>query len=137
MQNPHGISLVSPGAKTTGDSTAATRSKPAACPVIFAGSGRSAVPGIRLIFTVIGLDTIYTPNKDGPSDNNVIGTNKLNYSPESFSDECAFSTPTTPQHVASVLNLKVRLAFDSHFTAGRSLSLMFRKILRHDDPATR
>src|SRR5687767_781672 len=65
IANPQGISRISPGASRTGASTAAARSKPAACSVMRAGNGRSPAPASRLIFTVIGRGTGGSPR--GPT----------------------------------------------------------------------
>src|SRR5579875_3903406 len=65
MRNPHGTSRISPGGMTSGSGTAADKSSPAAWPLIRSGSATSAQPGIRTIFTVIGLVIFCTPTNQG------------------------------------------------------------------------
>src|SRR3954447_4224961 len=57
------MSLISLGFMVTGLSTAACRSNPAACSVIFSGRDRPRALARRLIFTVIGRARVKPPEK--------------------------------------------------------------------------
>src|SRR5687767_5521392 len=85
MAKPHGINLISPGLRTIDESTAAGRSKPAACAVIRAGRGRPWPPEARrFIFTVIGRASASPPAE------------KRNRSPERIYRQAALERVSRP-----------------------------------------